>query len=68
MKLDVIKEFIKPIIFHLFIHLINICEATILPPLCLGTEATVVNKMPRVFVLAETYNLAQKTATEFIIT
>ena len=45
MKLDVTKEFIKPVIFHLFIHLINICEATILPPLCLGTEATVLNKM-----------------------
>ena len=68
MKLYVTKELIKPVIFHLFIHLINICEATIFPPLCLGIEATVVNKMPRVSVLVENYNLAQKTATEFIIT
>lgn len=47
MKLDVIKEFIKPIIFILFnFILINICESHYTPPLCLGTEATVVNKMP----------------------
>lgn len=55
MKLDVIRRifFIKPVIFHLFIHLISICKATILQPLCLGTEATVMNKMPRVSVLVE---------------